>query len=146
MSAFGKLKIYSYRAALVLSCELLRDTVASVGFTYKELPFVNTNTAFRVFRHALSLDERRAKFKPNFYHVVSPFDTTGKTYPIPEIRTPTSDPSMADIDMETANTDVLSEPERTIYPKADLNTTTDACEVWFAGCHCGALHHIVKSI
>ena len=32
------------------------------------LPFTASNTAIRVFRHALSLDERRAKFKANHYN------------------------------------------------------------------------------
>jgi hypothetical protein len=45
------------------------DTVASVGLiSGKTLPFVNTNKTIRVFRQALSLDEHRAKYRPNFYH------------------------------------------------------------------------------
>ncbi|KAH8987748.1 hypothetical protein EDB86DRAFT_2949147 [Lactarius hatsudake] len=44
------------------------DTVASVGFIMgKTLPFANVNTTIRVFRQALSLDEHRAKFRPNLY-------------------------------------------------------------------------------
>ena len=35
-----------------------RDTVASVGIiTTRSLPFVSSNSAIRIFRHALSLDE-----------------------------------------------------------------------------------------
>ena len=45
-----------------------RDTVCSVGIIPRRLPFVGSNTAIRTFRHALSLDERRAKFKANHYH------------------------------------------------------------------------------
>ncbi|KAI0345858.1 hypothetical protein BDW22DRAFT_1405674 [Trametopsis cervina] len=49
------------------------DTVASVGLLMsKTLPFTTTNTTIRVFRHALSLDEHRAKFQPNLYHRLSP--------------------------------------------------------------------------
>ncbi|KAM5539952.1 hypothetical protein V8D89_006455 [Ganoderma adspersum] len=44
------------------------DTVCSVGLIPQRLPFVTSNTAIRVFRHALSLDERRAKFKANQYN------------------------------------------------------------------------------
>ncbi|KAG6902608.1 hypothetical protein C0995_014214 [Termitomyces sp. Mi166 len=45
------------------------DTVASVGvIAGRTLPFTNSNKAIKTFRHALSLDERRAKFKPNYYH------------------------------------------------------------------------------
>ncbi|KAF9560892.1 hypothetical protein CPC08DRAFT_459719 [Agrocybe pediades] len=49
------------------------DTVASVGVIMgRTLPFTNSNRAIKTFRHALSLDERRAKFRPNSYHRPSP--------------------------------------------------------------------------
>lgn len=45
------------------------DTVASVGIVSgRTLPFVGTNNTIKWFRQALSLDERRAKFRPNLYH------------------------------------------------------------------------------
>ncbi|KAI9443509.1 hypothetical protein H4582DRAFT_2197723 [Lactarius indigo] len=45
------------------------DTVASVGIiSGRTLPFVGTNNTVKWFRQALSLDERRAKFRPNLYH------------------------------------------------------------------------------
>ncbi|PSR73063.1 hypothetical protein PHLCEN_2v11085 [Hermanssonia centrifuga] len=44
------------------------DTVCSVGLIPRRLPFVSSNTAIRYFRHAVSLDERRAKFKANLYN------------------------------------------------------------------------------
>ncbi|KAH8989053.1 hypothetical protein EDB92DRAFT_1947605 [Lactarius akahatsu] len=45
------------------------DTVASVGIVNGQmLPFVGTNSTVKWFRQALSLDERRAKFRPNLYH------------------------------------------------------------------------------
>lgn len=47
---------------------MCRDTVCSVGLIPRRLPFVSSNTAIRYFRHALSLDERRAKFKANLYN------------------------------------------------------------------------------
>ncbi len=40
-----------------------RDTVDSVGFIPRRLPFTTSNTIVRTFRHAVSLDERRSKFK-----------------------------------------------------------------------------------
>ena len=47
--------------------------MASVGLIRsKTLPFTTTNTTIRTFRHALSLDERRAKFQPNLYHRLTP--------------------------------------------------------------------------
>ena len=42
--------------------------MCSVGTIPHRLPFVASNTAIRTFRHALSLDERRAKFKANHYN------------------------------------------------------------------------------
>jgi hypothetical protein len=42
---------------------ILRDTVNSVGLFPHRLPFTAANTGIRVYRHAVSLDERRASFK-----------------------------------------------------------------------------------
>ena len=41
-----------------------RDTVSSVGIiNARRLPFTTSNTIIRTFRHAISLDERRARFQ-----------------------------------------------------------------------------------
>lgn len=45
-----------------------RDTVDSVGLIPKRLPFTTSNTIVRTFRHAVALDERRAKFKANLWN------------------------------------------------------------------------------
>jgi uncharacterized protein (DUF2235 family) len=42
--------------------------VSSVGLIPKTLPFAKTNNWVRTFRHAVSLDEHRAKFKANLWH------------------------------------------------------------------------------
>ncbi|KAK7464107.1 hypothetical protein VKT23_006271 [Stygiomarasmius scandens] len=44
------------------------DTVSSVGFIPRRLPFTTSNTSVHYFRHALALDEHRARFVPNFWH------------------------------------------------------------------------------
>ncbi|XP_006462906.1 hypothetical protein AGABI2DRAFT_224560 [Agaricus bisporus var. bisporus H97] len=44
------------------------DTVDSVGIFPKRLPFTTSNGIVRVFRHAISLDERRSKFKTNLWN------------------------------------------------------------------------------
>ncbi|KAL0570110.1 hypothetical protein V5O48_011848 [Marasmius crinis-equi] len=44
------------------------DTVNSVGLIPKRLPFTKSNNHVRTFRHAVSLDERRAKFKGNLWN------------------------------------------------------------------------------
>ena len=45
-----------------------RDTVNSVGLIPHSLPFTTSNTVVNTFRHAVSLDERRAKFKANLWN------------------------------------------------------------------------------
>ncbi|KAI0248360.1 hypothetical protein BJV78DRAFT_1131681 [Lactifluus subvellereus] len=86
------------------------DTVASVGVVSgRTLPFVDVNTTIRVFRQALSLDERRVRFRPNLYHRSVPDQPAPKdgTDPAPDaLRTGTDE----------------------LYK-------TDMKEVWFAGCH-----------
>ncbi|CAE6409883.1 putative protein YEL023C [Rhizoctonia solani AG-1 IB] len=49
------------------------DTVSSVGLLWpRHLPFTSSNSIVKRFRHAVSLDEHRAKFKQNVWHVHSP--------------------------------------------------------------------------
>ncbi|KAJ4487043.1 hypothetical protein C8J55DRAFT_558127 [Lentinula edodes] len=45
----------------------LWDTVGSVGIIPKRLPFTSSNISVRCFRHALSLDEHRARFVPGLW-------------------------------------------------------------------------------
>ncbi|CAE6393187.1 unnamed protein product [Rhizoctonia solani] len=48
------------------------DTVSSVGLLWpRHLPFTSSNSIVKTFRHAVSLDEHRAKFKQNVWHVHS---------------------------------------------------------------------------
>ena len=54
-----------------------RDTVESVGLAEKRLPFCVANKAVEHFRHAISLDERRVKFSPTYYHAVSQHGVPG---------------------------------------------------------------------
>ena len=45
-----------------------RDTVSSLGVIGgRSLPVTTASTNVRIFRHALSLDERRARFQPQFW-------------------------------------------------------------------------------
>jgi hypothetical protein len=87
----------------------------------------------RYFRHAISLDEHRAKFKANYYHLPRPDDQKGtKPGEMPlssqwhwRICHPTQRyPGRKD--------KVLSDEEYDNGP-----TATDVLEVWFAGCHSG---------
>ena len=52
----------------ILNATGKRDTVNSVGtWTTKSLPFTAYNPMVRTFRHAVALDERRAKFRTNLW-------------------------------------------------------------------------------
>ena len=65
-----------------------RDTVASVGLLPATLPFTKSNTAIKVFRHALSLDERRAKFRPSIYEHITEAEANRGDFKIPPRRYP----------------------------------------------------------
>jgi uncharacterized protein (DUF2235 family) len=103
-----------------------RDTVNSVGLFPRRLPFTASNTAVRTFRHAVSLDERRAKFKANLWNRPKPASTS-------------SDPSTTakpKTKKNNSSAGKLREFEKHYQKPRD--TPTDIEEVWFAGCHCGS--------
>lgn len=45
----------------------IRDTVCSVGVVPHSHPYTSVNYGVKYFRHALALDERRARFRPNVW-------------------------------------------------------------------------------
>lgn len=127
-----------------------------MGLIPKRLPFVSSNTAIRYFRHAVSLDERRAKFKANLYN--RPTEKEAKLgvqpgeMPKPSIATP-SDGSVFNMQLvkdlykkaEAARSKNAAQEEEqeddrleTSYDESG-KSETDVLEVWFAGCHCGTL-------
>ena len=81
-----------------------RDTVDSVGYIPKGLPFSTSNKCIRTFRHAVSLDEHRAVFKANLWKV------------------PTEDEIK--LGTKASNYDLID----------GLPNKTDVEEVWFAVC------------
>ncbi|EDR07337.1 uncharacterized protein LACBIDRAFT_298393 [Laccaria bicolor S238N-H82] len=92
------------------------DTVNSVGYwTTKSLPFTAYNPMVRVFRHAVALDERRAKFRTNLWS------------PNNKILTGTDDSDLSDYQKVVKN---FVEEQSKGLP------TTHVDEVWFSGCHC----------
>ena len=46
----------------------IRDTVSSVGVIPRSHPYTSVNYAVKTFRHALALDERRARFRPKTWY------------------------------------------------------------------------------
>ncbi|KAI0756455.1 hypothetical protein C8Q80DRAFT_1092774 [Daedaleopsis nitida] len=113
------------------------DTVASVGIIPHTLPFTRSNTAVRVFRHALALDERRVRFKPALYSRTSPEDAMLGTHPgdMPKHDTTyaTRDGAEAPVQKKSGKKQKRFERQ---FDEADYHGETDVLEVWFAGCHC----------
>ncbi|OCH95705.1 hypothetical protein OBBRIDRAFT_787909 [Obba rivulosa] len=117
------------------------DTVCSVGLFPRVLPFVSSNGAIKIFRQALSLDERRAKFKANHYNRPTPEENNMGTkpgdMPKPGVRRHLSflkTPKIAqDTSIDEEEQEELREQE---FSKEEGCDKTDVLEVWFAGCHC----------
>ena len=140
-------------SARILKLGLSRDTVSSVGLIPKRLPFVSSNTAIRYFRHAVSLDEHRAKFKANLYN--RPTDAEAKlgVQPGEMPKSPAAPPAVTSFSMETvdmikkwvSSTKGSVDDEEEEVTRLEVlydneiseKTETDVLEVWFAGCHCG---------
>ncbi|KIK51064.1 hypothetical protein GYMLUDRAFT_252409 [Collybiopsis luxurians FD-317 M1] len=101
------------------------DTVSSAGIVPKRLPFTNFNSIVRTFRHAVALDECRAKFEADWRdHPNKQQDLNISSMPANLHR------HLPDHDEE----DLLNALER--KSSEQNNTPTDILEVWFAGYHC----------
>jgi uncharacterized protein (DUF2235 family) len=108
------------------------DTVCSVGIVPPShtLPFTSSNTSIRYFRHAISLDEHRAKFKANYYHLRKPEDQKG----IKPGEMPWSNHRFPHYHRKNHEHHQKSKSNDEEYD--DCLHETDVEEVWFAGCHC----------
>ncbi|KAJ3767573.1 hypothetical protein FB446DRAFT_651900 [Lentinula raphanica] len=108
------------------------DTVNSVGLFPRRLPFTTSNTIVRTFRHAVSLDERRAKFKANLWNRPN---TQEETLGISSTRKKSHHKKeLKERPKNVHKSHSLRALERK-YNK-DHSQPTDVEEVWFAGCHC----------
>ncbi|KAG5341112.1 hypothetical protein C0989_011565 [Termitomyces sp. Mn162] len=119
------------------------DTVDSVGLIPKRLPFTASNKSVKTFRHAIALDERRAKFKANFWNRPNDHE---QTLGVHTIRVPTPDPDNEkyhneyhhDVQRRTkVSADRILDRYERLYSTDGNHVETDVEEVWFAGCHCG---------
>ena len=139
---------------------LYRDTVDSVGIIPRHVPFTKHNTALKTFRHAISLDEHRVKFKPNLWDKVITSDVRGGDFsytPFKQHRRNwkqwrTSrlkkklEQDTAGLRKDAAKLEKLKfvekdkqydKSERLQDKYTDTSKETDVKEVWFAGCHTG---------
>jgi hypothetical protein len=85
----------------------------------------------RYFRHAISLDEHRAKFKANHWHLLKPEDEKGTKLgemPRSNHRHPY---------FHHRNHDQHKDKSHSEEEYDDGHLLTNVLEVWFSGCHCG---------
>jgi len=106
------------------------DTVNSVGLIPKRLPFTTSNTIVKTFRHAVSLDEHRAKFKANLWN--RPNAEEAKLGLSPEHVAAHKSGQHHAMHKKHSSAAHL---ER-VYSQDSNEVPTDVEEVWFAGCHC----------
>ncbi|RPD64674.1 hypothetical protein L227DRAFT_571135 [Lentinus tigrinus ALCF2SS1-6] len=121
------------------------DTVGSVGvIPHSSLPFVQSNDAIRVFRHALALDERRVRFKPALYRYTAPEDAHGISpgdMPKGDTTWAVSARPAEELEPLFLNYREQHRPRQASQQDfckdhAASHAKTDSLEVWFAGCHC----------
>ncbi|KIO29804.1 hypothetical protein M407DRAFT_69939 [Tulasnella calospora MUT 4182] len=125
------------------------DTVASCGLFGRHLPFTASNHIIRVFRHALALDERRSKFKPNPWHrnahspqaaANDPNQGTPVVHPLnngPHRKETANDFIHFAVQelKRKRNKETVWSDDREAYDLALTNMECDIREVWFPGCH-----------
>ncbi|KAI0368947.1 hypothetical protein BV20DRAFT_947314 [Pilatotrama ljubarskyi] len=117
------------------------DTVSSVGVIPHTLPFTSSNTAIRVFRHALSLDEHRARFQANLYQHATKHQAARGTQPGDMPKSDTEYATRVGVREHHKKTPSEVAKQRKLERQfsendPDSKGTTDVLEVWFAGCHC----------
>ncbi|KAG6330897.1 hypothetical protein ID866_8191 [Astraeus odoratus] len=124
------------------------DSVQSTGILFsRSLPFTDSNTCIKTFRHALALDEasvlsvmlfmsnsslskHRAKFRPNLYHRPA----TEKKSKLGQ----TVISGISRIFRRFRSEIKVNDDKQTDYGTFEQDSepiATDVLEVWFAGCH-----------
>ncbi|KIO29809.1 hypothetical protein M407DRAFT_69969 [Tulasnella calospora MUT 4182] len=106
------------------------DTVSSVGFGAPLLPFNASETFIRTFRHALALDECRAKFQPNPWQYKKTCEVCGS-------RPRVQGDGVENIKTLVTGIEWPEDPQcwcedEMLYHGGQL---TDVLEVWFPGFH-----------
>ena len=111
---FGKMTLLSFQYVNVHIPR--RDTVASVGLIPRKHPCTSVNYSVKCFRHALALDERRVRFRPNMWAEQT-----------------ADNEQELDVDFPVPKVDIAKrEHNEWEYVPPDRNHA-DVKEVWFAG-------------
>lgn len=115
------------------------DTVSSVGLIPRTLPFTASNTSIKTFRHAVSLDEHRAKFKANLFNKPQKHEAALGTQPgdMPKSQGPAVTSADLSASANGKGKQVQSQSQSKFGGYTHEPCDTDVYEVWFAGCHCG---------
>ncbi|KAK0504323.1 hypothetical protein EDD18DRAFT_1305975 [Armillaria luteobubalina] len=121
------------------------DTVASVGVVMgRTLPFTTSNRAIKTFRHAISLDEHRSRFRPNLFHRASPGQdpefTATVSHDSGAVKAPSNKLSFCRTKKIGGSTFFHPDhwrhsPVRSTSLDDEDWDPTNVLEVWFAGCH-----------
>ncbi|KAH9929779.1 uncharacterized protein B0H18DRAFT_996238 [Fomitopsis serialis] len=120
------------------------DTVCSVGLIPHTLPFTSSNSAIKTFRHALSLDEHRAKFKANHYQFLTDKELKRGVQPgeMPKAGQRGAGSGKDSKESKGSHTRTNSQEQEEMRHEQEFSAAeghyrkTDVKEVWFAGCHC----------
>ena len=102
-----------------------------MGIIPRRLPFTASNTSVRYFRHAISLDEHRAKFRPTHWNYTSPKEAKRHVQRGDMARHRHMREELKKLDVRDSEY---------YEDNDDKDWETDVYEVWFAGCHCGRLY------
>ncbi|CAK3899752.1 Hypothetical predicted protein [Lecanosticta acicola] len=142
------------------------DSVASVGFIPRTLPLSSTPTnKSRYFRHAMALDEHRAKFKVCRFQRKDHIDndakwkTAAELHERPDALVRRFSPGLGlnekpetngvngvlPNEKKAAHDDIVAESMQQAEKRQEQQWDTDVLEVWFAGCHCDVGGGAVKN-
>ena len=124
------------RSSSTIPSSRYRDTVSSVGVFPRRLPFTGSNNHISYFRHAISLDERRARFKVNLWNrrTDREHNLGVQKGTMPRHKTP---PKMGDNGNSLESSISTKSALKREYSEPDRDKPTDTEEVWFSGCHGG---------
>jgi len=115
--------------------------VHSVGLIEKHLPFSGTNNAILYTRHALSLDERRVKFRP-FFWTCRKTKNGGRDTEAPGHSKDDSEDTLHTTDTTEGEESPVEARDYEARVNSENGSETDVKEVFFAGAHCGTFRSI----
>ncbi|KAH6910195.1 hypothetical protein BKA70DRAFT_1100963 [Coprinopsis sp. MPI-PUGE-AT-0042] len=144
-AAFGWKQSNAFKKAFSVHVDIeflgVWDTVDSVGIIPRRLPFSMSNTIVRTFRHAIALDERRAKFKPSFWAKLSHKESHMSYTDQDNERREKREQARKEAKKEKKSSKDGHDEKNCLIALENRystmkHTPTDVEEVWFAGCHC----------